>query len=399
MIPRACVLTIAGSDSGGGAGVQADLKTFMAHGCYGASVITALTAQNTRGVTGIHAPDPEFVALQLRTVLEDIPVRAAKTGMLFSSAIIAAVAGVLSGTDFPLVVDPVCVAQSGHPLLREDAVEALRQHMLPLARLLTPNRPEAELLAGMPITDRESLFAAMERLLAMGPRAVLLKGGHMEQQGGRLTDWLGLPVANLRLREQLQDLTYRDPLTGLHNRRYLDDVLTRELAGARRRGTPLGVAVVDLDHFKTLNDTFGHGAGDDVLRAFAGVLGRRFRASDAVCRYGGEEFVVVCSGCAGADLARALDAVREQWAALPLASGPGSTLSSTFSAGVAEFPGDGLDGVQLLRAADAALYAAKGAGRNRVVLGPGSHTAPPARGSDPESGHGPDPPRSGASRM
>uniref|UniRef100_A0A7C3W8I7 hydroxymethylpyrimidine kinase n=1 Tax=Fundidesulfovibrio putealis TaxID=270496 RepID=A0A7C3W8I7_9BACT len=193
MIPRACVLTIAGSDSGGGAGVQADLKTFMAHGCYGASVITALTAQNTRGVTGIHAPDPEFVALQLRTVLEDIPVRAAKTGMLFSSAIIAAVAGVLSGTDFPLVVDPVCVAQSGHPLLREDAVEALRQHMLPLARLLTPNRPEAELLAGMPITDRESLFAAMERLLAMGPRAVLLKGGHMEQQGGRLTDWLGLP--------------------------------------------------------------------------------------------------------------------------------------------------------------------------------------------------------------
>lgn len=214
-----------------------------------------------------------------------------------------------------------------------------------------------------------------------------------------VADWLGLPVANLRLREQLQDLTYRDPLTGLHNRRYLDDVLTRELAGARRRGTPLGVAVVDLDHFKTLNDTFGHGAGDDVLRAFAGVLGRRFRASDAVCRYGGEEFVVVCSGCAGADLARALDAVREQWAALPLASGPCSTLSSTFSAGVAEFPGDGLDGVQLLRAADAALYAAKGAGRNRVVLGPGSHTAPPARGSDPESGHGPDPPRSGASRM
>lgn len=212
-----------------------------------------------------------------------------------------------------------------------------------------------------------------------------------------VADWLGLPVANLRLRERLQDLTCRDPLTGLHNRRHLDDVLNRELAGARRRGTPLGVAVVDLDHFKTLNDTFGHGAGDDVLRAFAGVLGRRFRASDAVCRYGGEEFVVVCSGCAGVDLAAALDAVREQWAALRVASGACATLSSTFSAGVAEFPGDGLDASQLLRAADSALYAAKGAGRNRVVLAPGSAAGPRARASDPASRHAPDPPRSGVS--
>ena len=193
MSARPCALTIAGSDSGGGAGIQADLKTFMAHGCYGASVITALTAQNTRGVTGIHAPDPDFVALQLRTVLEDIPVRAAKTGMLFSAGIAGAVARGLADKSFPLVVDPVCVSQSGHRLLEEDAVQAVIREALPLADLATPNRPEAELLSGMAITDRESLFAALEKLLSFGPRAVLLKGGHMEERGGRLTDWLALP--------------------------------------------------------------------------------------------------------------------------------------------------------------------------------------------------------------
>lgn len=188
-----CALTVAGSDSGGGAGIQADLKTFMAHGCYGASVITALTAQNTRGVAGIHAPDPEFVGLQLRTVLEDIPVRAAKTGMLFSASIARTVADGLAGRDFPLVVDPVCVSQSGHRLLHEDAVEAIVRHVLPQADLLTPNRPEAELLTSTSITSRESLFAAMRTLLDMGPRAVLIKGGHMDADQGMLTDWLGLP--------------------------------------------------------------------------------------------------------------------------------------------------------------------------------------------------------------
>ena len=188
-----CVLTIAGSDSGGGAGIQADLKTFMAHRCYGASVITALTAQNTLGVAGIHAPDPDFVALQLRTVLDDIPVRAAKTGMLFSAAIVEAVAAGLTRKAFPLVVDPVSVSQSGHKLLQDDAVHALVERMLPLADLATPNRPEAELLTGIPITGRESLFAVLERLLGLGCRAVLIKGGHMDEEGGMLTDWLAVP--------------------------------------------------------------------------------------------------------------------------------------------------------------------------------------------------------------
>jgi len=188
-----CVLTVAGSDSGGGAGIQADLKTFMAHRCYGASVVTALTAQNTLGVTGIHAPPPDFVALQLRTVLDDIPVRAAKTGMLFSAAIVEAVAEGLRAKTFPLVVDPVCVSQSGHALMEDDAVQAVVRRMLPLADLATPNRPEAELLAGMAINGRDSLLAVLERLLAFGPKAVLLKGGHMDEENGMLVDWLALP--------------------------------------------------------------------------------------------------------------------------------------------------------------------------------------------------------------
>lgn len=188
-----CVLTVAGSDSGGGAGIQADLKTFMMQGCYGASVITALTAQNTLGVAGIHAPDPEFVALQLRTVLADIPFRAAKTGMLFSAGIARAVAGQLAAKTFPLVVDPVSVSQSGHRLLEPEAVAAVIADVLPLADLVTPNRPEAEMLSGLAITDRDSLFAALEKILAFGPKAVLIKGGHMDEAGGQVTDWLGRP--------------------------------------------------------------------------------------------------------------------------------------------------------------------------------------------------------------
>ncbi len=187
-----CILTIAGSDSGGGAGIQADLKAMTALGGFGMSVITALTAQNGLGVTGIHAPDAEFVALQLTTVLDGFPVAGAKTGMLFSAPIIEAVADVLAARkNFPLVVDPVSVSQSGHRLLREDAVQALVRRVLPLADLLTPNRPEAEMLAGMDIATEADVREAVRRILAMGPKAVLLKGGHFEGSGD-LIDWLGL---------------------------------------------------------------------------------------------------------------------------------------------------------------------------------------------------------------
>lgn len=187
-----CILTIAGSDSGGGAGIQADIKTMTVLGGFGMSVITALTAQNGLGVTGIHAPDAAFVALQLSTVLGGFPVAAAKTGMLFSASIIEAVADGLADKSFPLVVDPVSISQSGHRLLQEDAVAALVSRVLPLADLLTPNRPEAEMLAGMSIANEDDVRTAITRILAMGPRAVLLKGGHFEGDGP-LVDWLGLP--------------------------------------------------------------------------------------------------------------------------------------------------------------------------------------------------------------
>lgn len=186
-------LTIAGSDPSGGAGIQADLKTFTALGCYGAAVITALTAQNTTGVSAIEAPTPGFVAEQLRMVMTDLDVSTAKTGMLFSAEIIEAIEPLLLRAGFPLVVDPVCVSQSGHTLLQDDAIQAMRGRMFPLATLLTPNVPEAELFAGLHIRSEADVREAMNRLLDMGPRAVLLKGGHSEQRGGTITDWLGQP--------------------------------------------------------------------------------------------------------------------------------------------------------------------------------------------------------------
>ena len=182
-----CILTIAGSDSGGGAGIQADLKTIAMLRGYGASVITALTAQNTRTVTGIHAPSAKFVAQQLRTVLDDIPVAAAKTGMLFSEPIMKGIAPLLSKREFPLVVDPVCLATSGAKLLKDDAIGAMQRLMFPLADLLTPNIPEAELFTKVRIHDREDVFKAARLLLAMGPKAVLIKGGHSDSFAA--TDW------------------------------------------------------------------------------------------------------------------------------------------------------------------------------------------------------------------
>ena len=187
--PYPQALTVAGSDSGGGAGIQADLKTFAMHGVFGASVITALTAQNSRGVSGIHAPEPPFVARQLSAVLDDLSIGAAKTGMLFSRDIIAAVAPLLREWGGPLVVDPVCVAASGDRLLETQAVESLVAEIIPLAALLTPNRHEAELLTGMRVETREQCFAACAKLLEMGPGAVLLKGGHFDEAVA-VTDWL-----------------------------------------------------------------------------------------------------------------------------------------------------------------------------------------------------------------
>jgi hydroxymethylpyrimidine/phosphomethylpyrimidine kinase len=172
-------LTIAGSDSGGGAGVQADLKTFAALGVYGCSVITAVTAQNTHQVTGIEAISPPAVRQQLEAVLSDIHPDAIKTGMLANAEIVQTVAQTLGCfPKVPLVVDPVMVAKSGNILLAADAVDVLRQQLIPLADVVTPNLPEAETLTGRKINGQEACIDAARRILGMGARAVVLKGGH-----------------------------------------------------------------------------------------------------------------------------------------------------------------------------------------------------------------------------
>ena len=173
-------MTIAGSDSGGGAGIQADLKTFAALGVFGTSAITALTAQNTENVLGIFPVSPEFVALQIDAVVKDIGTDAVKTGMLSNAGIIEAVAASIRKHGLaPLVVDPVMVAKSGDALLEPEARDALISKLLPLAAVVTPNLPEAEVLAGMAIPDLAAMRHATQALLTLGVPAVLLKGGHL----------------------------------------------------------------------------------------------------------------------------------------------------------------------------------------------------------------------------
>ncbi|GAB4041416.1 bifunctional hydroxymethylpyrimidine kinase/phosphomethylpyrimidine kinase [Spirosoma jeollabukense] len=177
------VLTIAGSDSGGGAGIQADLKTFAALGCYGMSVLTALTAQNTQKVTAIYPVPPAFIVEQLKAVLSDIGTDAVKIGMLHSPEVIAAVAKTLiefSVTN--VVVDPVMVAKSGDKLLQDEAIDALKTELLPLAALITPNLPEASVLLGHPVENLVDMEQAATELAQLFPGALLIKGGHLESQ-------------------------------------------------------------------------------------------------------------------------------------------------------------------------------------------------------------------------
>jgi hydroxymethylpyrimidine/phosphomethylpyrimidine kinase len=171
-------LTIAGSDSGGGAGIQADLKTFAALGVYGLSALTAITAQNTRGVLAAQDLPPELVEAQIDAVLEDIGADAAKTGMLSSSAIIEVVARCVSRWNLRLVVDPVMVAKGGDPLLQPEAITALSTVLLPLAEVVTPNLFEAEVLTGQRIETLDNMRAAAQAIFTLGPRHVVVKGGH-----------------------------------------------------------------------------------------------------------------------------------------------------------------------------------------------------------------------------
>jgi hydroxymethylpyrimidine/phosphomethylpyrimidine kinase len=182
MIP--CALTIAGSDSGGGAGIQADLKTFAAHRVHGLSAIAALTAQHTRGVTAIELPSLAFLRAQIDACFDDFHVQAVKLGMLAEARVIHAVADALERHRPPhIVLDPVMVATSGARLLEPDALDALRDRLLPLATVITPNLPEAELLLGVTIADQQAMHEACGQLLRKGAQAVLLKGGHLPVAG------------------------------------------------------------------------------------------------------------------------------------------------------------------------------------------------------------------------
>jgi hydroxymethylpyrimidine/phosphomethylpyrimidine kinase len=185
-MPR--VLVIAGSDSGGGAGLQADIKTLTMLGAYAATAVTAVTVQDTKGVTAVHRVPPDIVAAQIRAVLADIGADCIKIGMLGDAATVHAVADALDGVMSPLVLDPVMVAKGGAPLLEDEAAGALAARLLPKATLVTPNVPELEVLGDTTITDEADMLLAAQELLGQGAAAVLAKGGHLE--GDTVVDWL-----------------------------------------------------------------------------------------------------------------------------------------------------------------------------------------------------------------
>ncbi|WP_296654290.1 bifunctional hydroxymethylpyrimidine kinase/phosphomethylpyrimidine kinase [Paraburkholderia sp.] len=252
------VLTIAGSDSGGGAGIQADLKAFSALGAYGASIITALTAQNTRGVTAIHTPDPAFVTAQLDAVFDDIRIDAVKIGMLANAAIVRAVADALRRHKPALIVlDTVMISKSNHALLAPEAVAALREELLPLAGVVTPNLPEAAALLGVaPAADEAAMVEQGEALRALGARAVLMKGGHLSS--GDSPDWLVEASGTLRLGAK------RVPVTNTHG---TGCTLSSSIAALWPQRATLAEAVSDAKQYLTgaleASDRLdvGHGVG------------------------------------------------------------------------------------------------------------------------------------------
>ncbi|MBA4805684.1 MAG: bifunctional hydroxymethylpyrimidine kinase/phosphomethylpyrimidine kinase [Brevundimonas sp.] len=232
--PRGRVLIIAGSDSGGGAGVQADIKAVTAMGGHAATAITAITVQNTLGVHGVHPLPLDLVEAQARAVLDDIGADAVKTGMLGDAAMVERVAALLDGAGVPAVIDPVMIAKGGHPLLPDEAVQAVRSLMVPRAALLTPNAPEAEALTGLAVADLDGQRRAGEALLAMGARAVLMKGGHVP--GGTVVDLLLTPSGETLLEGERVDTRHTHG-TGC--------TLASACAAGLALGRPLEVAVAE----------------------------------------------------------------------------------------------------------------------------------------------------------
>ncbi|HZT76738.1 MAG TPA: bifunctional hydroxymethylpyrimidine kinase/phosphomethylpyrimidine kinase [Vicinamibacterales bacterium] len=257
-------LTIAGSDSGGGAGIQADLKTFAAYGVYGASAITAVTAQNTTGVVAVAPLEADLVTLQIETVAGDLVVHATKVGMLATAAIVEAVAAAIEALDLPLVVvDPVIAASTGDRLLEADAVQALCAELLPLARVVTPNIPEAEVLSGVRIRSLDDAHEAAKRIRDLGPRAVVITGGHsgIAHSGSRITDllldgddWHEYTVARVDSPPlHGTGCTYASAIAaGLALRRGLPEAAEdaqQYVAGAIRSAVAVGRGRVPVNHF------------------------------------------------------------------------------------------------------------------------------------------------------
>ena len=260
------VLTIAGSDSGGGAGIQADLKTFSALGCYGMTAITAITAQNTRGVTGIHGIPPEMLRAQIDAVVEDIGVDAVKIGMLHSPEVVQVVADAILRHDLPnVVLDPVMVATSGDRLIAEETVGTLVRALFPLAAVVTPNLDEAGWLLGRAIADESALDAAATDLLALGARAVLLKGGHLDE-GETVID---------RYDDGLLDAEF------IHDRLALEGhgtgcTLASAIAANLCLGMPLSLAVETATDYieRALRGGYRPGRGDVVVLDHFGAAAR-----------------------------------------------------------------------------------------------------------------------------
>jgi hydroxymethylpyrimidine/phosphomethylpyrimidine kinase len=257
-------LSIAGSDSGGGAGLQADLKTFLACRVHGMCAVTAVTVQNSRGVSGVHEVPPQVVADQVTSVATDIGVDATKTGMLASSAIIDAVADVISAIDVgPLVVDPVCASQHGDPLLAPDAVDALTRRLFPLAQIVTPNLGEVRVLTGLLVDDVVGMREAARQLHEFGPRWVLVKGGHLAGDTALDVLYDGVDFRELA--------APRRPTRHTHG---TGDTLAAATTAALARGASLLDAVQQGKEFVTssIDDSFALGSGLGPVGQFWRVL-------------------------------------------------------------------------------------------------------------------------------
>lgn len=261
---RPCVLTIAGSDSGGGAGIQADIRTLSAFGVHPLTALTALTAQNTLGVAGIQPIPEEFVLAQIRTVVADMPVRAAKTGMLGDTSLVRAVAGAIRELEIPnLVVDPVMTSKSGASLLSLEGARSLRESLLPLARIVTPNLPEAEALLGRSLRSSREMQEAAREIRSWGPDFVVIKGGH--RQGEPLD--LFYDGSSFVLFQEERIVTTSDHGTGCTFSAAIAAMLAkgveprtavgeakRYVTQALRRSAPLGGGHGPLDHFFFLGE-------------------------------------------------------------------------------------------------------------------------------------------------